>query len=126
MPCKTGRDFVPQKSCQLHYLVRLVTQDVLDAIAAPKKSNVCADRQIQDGDMMLQDMGCEYYGYDSDITCSFPANGHFTPDQKACFSCMRLLAADPASFAAPSLNCAAGTPSMHNSMAIFPSVCVAI
>ena len=33
--------------------------------------------------MMLQDMGCEYYSYDSDITCSFPACGHFTEDQKA-------------------------------------------
>ena len=42
-----------------------------------------ADREIQDGDMMLQDMGCEYYSYDSDITCSFPACGRFTEDQKA-------------------------------------------
>ncbi len=48
---------------------------------------VCpADKQIRDGDIMLQDMGCEYYSYDSDITCSFPANGRFTEDQKACFS----------------------------------------
>ena len=31
---------------------------------------------------MLQDMGCEYYSYDSDITCSFPANGRFSEDQK--------------------------------------------
>ena len=43
-----------------------------------------ADKQIRDGDIMLQDMGCEYYSYDSDITCSFPANGHFSEDQKAC------------------------------------------
>jgi hypothetical protein len=28
------------------------------------------------------DMGCEYYAYDSDITCSFPANGRFSPDQE--------------------------------------------
>jgi len=41
-----------------------------------------ADKQIRDGDIMLQDMGCEYYSYDSDITCSFPANGRFTEDQK--------------------------------------------
>jgi len=27
-------------------------------------------------------MGAEYYGYASDITCSFPANGKFTEDQK--------------------------------------------
>ena len=43
-----------------------------------------ADKQIRDGDIMLQDMGCEYYSYDSDITCSFPASGRFTEDQKVC------------------------------------------
>ena len=32
--------------------------------------------------MCLFDMGCEYYCYSSDITCSFPANGKFTSDQK--------------------------------------------
>ena len=31
--------------------------------------------------MLLLDMGCEYYCYDSDITCSFPANGKFSEDQ---------------------------------------------
>jgi len=30
----------------------------------------------------LFDMGGEYYCYVSDITCSFPANGKFTPQQK--------------------------------------------
>ncbi|GAU96197.1 hypothetical protein RvY_07679 [Ramazzottius varieornatus] len=37
---------------------------------------------IKDGDMCLFDMGAEYYCYSSDITCSFPANGKFTADQK--------------------------------------------
>lgn len=31
--------------------------------------------------MLLLDMGCEYYCYDSDITCSFPASGKFSEDQ---------------------------------------------
>ncbi|CAH8492595.1 unnamed protein product [Dicrocoelium dendriticum] len=39
-------------------------------------------RRISDGDMCLFDMGGEYYCYTSDITCSFPANGRFTADQK--------------------------------------------
>uniref|UniRef100_A0A5F9CQN2 Xaa-Pro dipeptidase n=1 Tax=Oryctolagus cuniculus TaxID=9986 RepID=A0A5F9CQN2_RABIT len=43
------------------------------------------DRTIQDGDMCLFDMGGEYYCFASDITCSFPANGKFTPDQKAVY-----------------------------------------
>ena len=30
----------------------------------------------------LFDMGGEYYCYTSDITCSFPANGKFTDDQR--------------------------------------------
>lgn len=40
-----------------------------------------ADREIGGNDMLLLDMGCEYYCYDSDITCSFPANGKFSEDQ---------------------------------------------
>lgn len=30
-------------------------------------------------------MGGEYYCYSSDITCSFPANGKFTSDQRAIY-----------------------------------------
>uniref|UniRef100_A0A8C7USB1 Xaa-Pro dipeptidase n=1 Tax=Oncorhynchus mykiss TaxID=8022 RepID=A0A8C7USB1_ONCMY len=43
------------------------------------------DKTIDDGDMCLFDMGGEYYCYSSDITCSFPANGKFSPDQKAIY-----------------------------------------
>uniref|UniRef100_A0AAX7TH77 Xaa-Pro dipeptidase n=1 Tax=Astatotilapia calliptera TaxID=8154 RepID=A0AAX7TH77_ASTCA len=43
------------------------------------------DKTIADGDMCLFDMGGEYYCYSSDITCSFPANGKFTPDQRAIY-----------------------------------------
>ena len=31
-------------------------------------------------------MGAEYYCFSSDITCSFPANGKFTPKQKAVYN----------------------------------------
>lgn len=40
---------------------------------------------VKDGDMVLLDMGAEYHCYASDITCSFPANGKFTPNQKAIY-----------------------------------------
>uniref|UniRef100_A0A3B3ZW71 Xaa-Pro dipeptidase n=1 Tax=Periophthalmus magnuspinnatus TaxID=409849 RepID=A0A3B3ZW71_9GOBI len=43
------------------------------------------DKSILDGDMCLFDMGGEYHCYTSDITCSFPANGKFTADQKAIY-----------------------------------------
>ncbi|KAK3781327.1 hypothetical protein RRG08_018954 [Elysia crispata] len=42
-------------------------------------------KKLNDGDMCLFDMGGEYYCYGSDITCSFPANGKFTADQKAIY-----------------------------------------
>ncbi|XP_044126659.1 xaa-Pro dipeptidase isoform X2 [Bufo gargarizans] len=43
------------------------------------------DKTLMDGDMCLFDMGGEYYCYGSDITCSFPANGKFTADQRAIY-----------------------------------------
>ncbi|KAJ1469537.1 peptidase M24, structural domain-containing protein [Baffinella frigidus] len=43
------------------------------------------NREIGDGDMILSDMGAEYYCYASDITCSYPANGKFTPDQRSVY-----------------------------------------
>lgn len=40
------------------------------------------DRLVVDGEMLLFDMGANYFGYCADITCSFPANGKFTDDQR--------------------------------------------
>ncbi|XP_052861263.1 xaa-Pro dipeptidase [Anopheles cruzii] len=45
--------------------------------------NDCA---IRDGAMCLFDMGANYGGYAADITCSFPANGKFTDDQKIVYN----------------------------------------
>lgn len=41
--------------------------------------------QIQDGDLVLIDAGCECEYYAADITRTFPANGRFTPEQKALY-----------------------------------------
>ncbi len=43
------------------------------------------DRQLEDGDMCLMDMGAEYFCYGSDVTCSYPCNGKFTEAQKAVY-----------------------------------------
>jgi len=56
------------------------------------------DGRLQDGDMCLLDMGAEYHCYCSDITCSYPANGRFTPDQRAIYN--TVLAAQKAVFSA--------------------------
>jgi len=37
---------------------------------------------IQDGDVVLMDVGGQYSGYTADITRTVPANGHFTPRQR--------------------------------------------
>lgn len=39
--------------------------------------------------MLLMDMGGEYHCYSSDITCSFPANGKFSDDQRMIFETVR-------------------------------------
>ncbi|KAI1285452.1 Xaa-Pro dipeptidase [Halotydeus destructor] len=44
------------------------------------------NKTIENGDICLFDMGCEYNCYASDITCSFPANGKFTADQKIVYN----------------------------------------
>jgi Xaa-Pro aminopeptidase len=40
------------------------------------------DRKIQDGDIVVLDVGAEYSGYSADITRTLPANGKFTPRQR--------------------------------------------
>ncbi len=43
------------------------------------------DAAIKDGDLILIDAGCEINHYASDITRSFPANGKYSPEQKALY-----------------------------------------
>ena len=43
------------------------------------------DGALRDGDMFLNDSGAQYHGYASDITCSYPVNGRFTPEQRTIY-----------------------------------------
>ncbi len=41
--------------------------------------------KINNGDLVLVDAGCEYKGYASDITRTYPTNGKFSDDQRALY-----------------------------------------
>jgi Xaa-Pro dipeptidase len=43
------------------------------------------DRKVLDGELILVDAGCEYFGYASDNTRTFPANGKFSEDQRGVY-----------------------------------------
>lgn len=40
------------------------------------------DRQLQDGDLLLMDVGAEFKGYTADVTRTLPVNGKFTAEQR--------------------------------------------
>ena len=41
--------------------------------------------ELEDGDLLLIDAGCEYRYYASDITRTFPVNGRFSAEQRAVY-----------------------------------------
>jgi Xaa-Pro dipeptidase len=47
------------------------------------------DRILQDGEMMVLDMGAEYNGYATDITRAYPVNGKFTKEQREVYDAVR-------------------------------------
>ena len=42
-------------------------------------------RQMQDGDVVVMDIGAEYHGYSADVTRTVPVNGRFTPEQRSIY-----------------------------------------
>ena len=44
------------------------------------------ESELRDGELVLIDAGCEYQGYASDITRTFPVNGRFSSAQRAVYS----------------------------------------
>jgi Xaa-Pro aminopeptidase len=46
---------------------------------------IAATDTVRPGDMMLMDSGCEYHGYSSDITRTWPVSGQFTQAQEVLY-----------------------------------------
>ena len=72
----------------LHEFLREGAQAVAYSPIVGSGPNACVlhyrdnNRQMADGDLLLIDAGCEFKGYASDITRTFPVNGRFTGPQK--------------------------------------------
>ncbi|XP_071501276.1 xaa-Pro aminopeptidase 3-like [Diadema antillarum] len=43
------------------------------------------NQSVEDGDLILMDAGCEYHGYASDITRTWPVNGRFSESQASLY-----------------------------------------
>lgn len=43
-------------------------------------------RKVQDGDLLVSDVGAEYRGYTADVTRTMPVNGKFSPEQKIIYN----------------------------------------
>ncbi|HVF62694.1 MAG TPA: aminopeptidase P N-terminal domain-containing protein [Casimicrobiaceae bacterium] len=72
----------------LHEFLKNGAQAVAYSSIVASGPNACVlhyrdnDRMMGDGELLLIDAGCEYRGYASDITRTFPVNGRFSAPQK--------------------------------------------
>ena len=72
----------------MHEFLRHGAQSVAYPSIVASGPNACVlhyrdnNREMGEGDLLLIDAGCEYQGYASDITRTFPVNGKFTGPQK--------------------------------------------
>jgi Xaa-Pro aminopeptidase len=75
----------------MHEFLRSGSQAVAYPSIVASGPNACVlhyrdnDRQTQAGDLLLIDAGCEFDGYASDITRTFPVGGKFNGEQKAIY-----------------------------------------
>ena len=74
-----------------HEFLRQGAQAVAYSPIVASGPNACVlhyrenNRQMNDGDLLLIDAGCEFQGYASDITRTFPINGGFSGPQRAVY-----------------------------------------
>ena len=77
---------VAAKMVEIHAYAGCETEAYAPIVGTGMDSTVLhynkVDRKIEDGDIVLLDVGGQYSGYASDITRTIPANGKFTPRQR--------------------------------------------
>ena len=82
-----------QIQAEIEYIFKLnnATGYAYPPIVAGGKNGCCLhysknDDVLNDGDLLLFDIGCEYKNYSSDLSRTIPINGKFTERQKKCYS----------------------------------------
>lgn len=89
--CKPGMREFQLEAELLHEFVRCGARSPAYNSIVAAGVNACIlhyntnNEVIRDGDLVLIDAGCEYGHYASDITRTFPANGRFSPEQRAIY-----------------------------------------
>lgn len=69
-------------NCKIRGAQRLSYPPVVaSGINANTLHYITNDMLLEDGQLLLMDAGCEFHGYSSDITRSWPINGQFTSPQ---------------------------------------------
>ena len=79
-----------QAICESKYMERGCRAPAYGSIVASGSSATVLhysenNQKMKTGDLLLIDAGCEYEGYASDITRTFPVNGRFSGPQKAVY-----------------------------------------
>lgn len=75
----------------LHEFQRSGAREVAYSSIVGAGANACTlhytrnNQKIKEGDLVLIDAGCEYLNYAADVTRTFPANGRFSPEQRAIY-----------------------------------------
>jgi Xaa-Pro aminopeptidase len=75
------RGIFRKRGCERPAYEPIVGSGVNATILHYRKNN----REMQDGELLLIDAGCELDYYASDVTRTFPVNGRFSPDQRAIY-----------------------------------------
>lgn len=89
--CKPGIREYEMEAELLHAFIRNGSRAPAYCSIVASGDNACIlhynsnNAEVKEGDLVLIDAGCEYEYYASDITRTFPANGKFSPEQKAIY-----------------------------------------